>query len=229
MAGRKMTGMQTTRTHKWRLPRRPRLFAAGIIGVAIAALLPQTWELLVRVLVAWNIAVWSYLLMILWLVSRAGHATVREIAAEEDETALAVVIIVSTAALFSLAGVIMDLGHIKSLPSPERAGHYLMVISTVLASWFLVGVVFAIHYAHMFYSADGKEVPLKFPDHNETPDYWDFLYFAFTIAVAAQTSDVSICSKAVRKAVTCQSILSYFFSTAVIGLTINITAGLVGG
>ncbi|HEY0269345.1 MAG TPA: DUF1345 domain-containing protein, partial [Methyloradius sp.] len=61
-----------------------------------------------------------------------------------------------------------------------------------------------------------------------TPDYWDFLYLAFTIAAAAQTSDVSVMTSSARKAVTAQSILSFLFNAAVIGLLINIAAGIIG-
>jgi uncharacterized membrane protein len=67
---------------------------------------------------------------------------------------------------------------------------------------------------------------LQFPDE-DLPDYWDFLYFSFTVAVAAQTSDVTITKRNMRKAVLFQSILSFIFNAAIIGLCINIAAGLI--
>ena len=69
---------------------------------------------------------------------------------------------------------------------------------------------------------------MKFPDAELNPDYWDFLYFSFTIAVAAQTSDVVVMSSGMRKAVLAQSVLSFLFNAAIIGLSINIAAGLIG-
>jgi len=54
------------------------------------------------------------------------------------------------------------------------------------------------------------------------------LYFSYTIAVAAQTSDVSVMSRSMRKIVLAQSILSFFFNLAILGLSINIAASLVG-
>jgi uncharacterized membrane protein len=60
------------------------------------------------------------------------------------------------------------------------------------------------------------------------PDYWDFLYFSFTIAVAAQTSDVIIMNRSTRKTVLAQSILSFLFNVAILGFSINIAAGLLG-
>ena len=52
--------------------------------------------------------------------------------------------------------------------------------------------------------------------------------FSFTIAVAAQTSDVIVMSRSMRKVVLAQSVLSFLFNVAILGLSINIAAGLVG-
>jgi len=73
-----------------------------------------------------------------------------------------------------------------------------------------------------------RQRPLKFPDDELCPDYWDFLYFSFTIAVAAQTADVSVMSRSMRKVVFAQSILSFVFNVAIIGLSINVLASLIG-
>ncbi|MFD2273819.1 DUF1345 domain-containing protein [Undibacterium arcticum] len=66
-----------------------------------------------------------------------------------------------------------------------------------------------------------------FPEGEQQPNYWDFLYFAFTIAVAAQTADINIQSRSMRKAVLAQSVLSFLFNAAILGFSINIAAGLV--
>ena len=93
--------------------------------------------------------------------------------------------------------------------------------------WLLVGVLFCFHYAHMFYHASQDQRPLRFPDDERAPDYWDFLYFSFTIAVAAQTSDVAVTSRTMRRLVLGQSVLAFFFNLAILGLSINIAAGLL--
>jgi uncharacterized membrane protein len=67
---------------------------------------------------------------------------------------------------------------------------------------------------------------LDFPD-DETPDYWDFLYFATSIGAASQTSDVAIRTKALRRLVTLHAVISFFFNTAVLALVINIGASLI--
>lgn len=52
--------------------------------------------------------------------------------------------------------------------------------------------------------------------------------FSMTIAVAAQTSDISVKSGAMRKAVLAQSVMSFLFNAAIVGMSINIAAGMVG-
>jgi uncharacterized membrane protein len=96
-----------------------------------------------------------------------------------------------------------------------------MTVSTVVSSWFLVGIVFAAHYARMFYTAPPKCRPLRFPDGEESPQYWDFLYFAFTIAVAVQTSDVLVMTRDMRKVVISHSVLAFAFNAAILGFSIT--------
>ena len=69
----------------------------------------------------------------------------------------------------------------------------------------LIHTVFALYYAHEFHSeshggARDTGGGLKFPD-DRTPDYLDFLYFSFVVGTTAQTSDVAVCSRAMRRVV----------------------------
>lgn len=66
---------------------------------------------------------------------------------------------------------------------------------------------------------------LIFPDTTQ-PTYLDFAYFSYTIGVASQTADVSISSRGMRGIVLAHSILSFFFNTTILALTINLAAGL---
>jgi uncharacterized membrane protein len=45
--------------------------------------------------------------------------------------------------------------------------------------------------------------------------------------VAVQTSDITVLSRSMRKAVLAQSVLSFFFNAAILGLSINIAASAV--
>lgn len=207
---------------------RPRLLIAIGIGFFITLLLPSSWNFVTRMLAGWNIAVWSYLILASWLMMHASSDRVKTIAEQEDNSAIAVLVIMSIAATLSLAAIVFELASVKEASSTVRPLHYAFTIVTVVGAWLLVGIVYTFHYAHLFYRSPSRQRALHFPEEEAHPDYWDFLYFAFTIAVAAQTSDISIMSRTMRKAVLAQSVLSFLFNAAIVGLSINIAAGLVG-
>ena len=50
----------------------------------------------------------------------------------------------------------------------------------------------------------------------------DFAYFAFTLGVAVQTSDVQITSPHLRRLVTVHCVIGFFFNLGVLALTINV-------
>ncbi len=207
---------------------RPRLIIAIVTGIVVGLMLPLQWRPVTRALTGWNVAVWSYLCLMGWLMMRANHARVRRIAEQEEKNAAVILAVMSVAAIASLVAIIMELSTVKDLPFSRRLVHYAFTGSTVFGSWCLVATLFTFHYARVFYQSPVEKRALRFPDDEENLDYWDFLYFSFTIAVAAQTSDVSVMTRSMRKTVLAQSILSFLFNVAILGLSINIAAGLVG-
>lgn len=203
----------------------PRLIIATVGGIVATVALVPFRGILTGTLIGWNVTAWTFILLMSWMMSRSGHHQVRAMAQQEDESAALVVAIVCLAAMVSLAAIVLELA--KSRQSRD-AFHYLISGSTVVGSWLMVGIIFAGHYARMYYTAPAEQRPLHFPDGEESPDYWDFLYFAFTIAAAAQTSDVLVMSRAMRKVVVGQSVLGFAFNAAILGFSINVLAGLVG-
>lgn len=206
---------------------RPHLSLAIMLGATIGLLLPKSEAVLTRSLIGWNAGVWAYLLSMMWLMFRADHRKVRDIAAKQDESAGLVLFTLTIGAALSFSAIVFELGQIPHLPPEQRALRYGFTALTVGGSWFLVGVLFCFHYAHLFYRTSGKRLPLRFPEELQEPDYWDFLYFSFTIQVAVQTSDVSVMTRSMRKLVLSHSVLSFFFNLAILGLSINIAAGLL--
>ncbi|HUV99856.1 MAG TPA: DUF1345 domain-containing protein [Gallionella sp.] len=197
-------------------------------GLLIELVIPPHWNPVTRVLIGWNTTVWSYLCLMGYLMIRASHDKVRLIAVQEDKGAIAILAIMSTAAIVSLVAVVLELSSVKELAFSGRMVHYAYTGLTVFGSWCLVATLYTFHYARIYYRSPVEQRALRFPDNETTPNYWDFLYFAFTIAVAAQTSDVAVMTRPMRKTVLAQSVLSFFFNVAILGLTINIAASLVG-
>ena len=210
------------------LTHHPRLAITVSLGLVVGLLLPEHWHVITRLLTAWNVGVWSYLFSVGWLISHANMARVRRMAEREDNSPVAVLAALVCAAMLSIAAIVLELAVAHGLSFEQRLLNYAFTAATLLSSWLLVGVLFTLHYAHMYYRVKPDQRPLTFPDHDTVPDYWDFLYFSFTIAVAAQTSDISIKSGAMRKAVLAQSVLSFLFNAAILGMSINIAAGVLG-
>lgn len=131
-------------------------------------------------------------------------------------------------AIASLATITFELVGSKDLATTERLLHYGFTGLTVIGSWLLIGVIFSVHYARLYYTWNGKEPALRFAEGLLTPNYWDFLYFSFTIGVAVQTSDVGVATRGMRKVVLGQSLIGFLFNTAILGFSINIAAGLFG-
>ncbi len=208
------------------LPRtHPRLSASALLGIAVGLITPA--DAVMRVVIGWNVGVWFYLLLLAWLATHANAEKVQQTAQQEDENAGLVLVTVCVAAVASLAAIGFLLAGGKQLTPGVRGLHYALTAVTVIGSWLMTGVVFALHYARLFYMNDGKEAPLRFADGETCPDYWDFLYFSFTISVAVQTSDVGVATRALRRVVLGHSLIGFLFNTAILGFSINIAAGLI--
>jgi len=206
---------------------RPHLTLALVLGVVVGLAWPDGVPWLRRALIGWNTGVWTYLPSMMWMMARADERKVRAIAGREDESAGMVLAMLLLGTGLSLYAIASELTRLDHLPPDQVALHYAFTALTVVGSWLLVGVLFCFHYAHLYYRA-GEHKPLRFPEEDLEPDYWDFLYFSFTIAVAVQTSDVTVSSRAMRKLVLGQSVLAFFFNLLILGLSINIAAGLIG-
>jgi uncharacterized membrane protein len=207
--------------------RRPHLSLAIALGVLSGPLLPDGWSTVTRILAGWDVAVWAYLLTMGWMMMRADHRKVKRVAANEDERGPVILAVLCVAAMVSLLAIVSELAALHGQPLKGHVLEYALVGLTLIGSWFLVGTLFCFHYAHLYYNARGQQRPLVFPGGETQPDYWDFLYFSFTIAVAAQTSDVAVQSPGMRKLVLGQSVLSFFFNLLILGLFVNMAASLM--
>jgi uncharacterized membrane protein len=105
-----------------------------------------------------------------------------------------------------------------------------LIITTLLLSWLFTNIVYALHYAHMFYSQEAGDEGcediggLDFPS-TEEPNYWDFLYFSLTLGMTFQTSDVEMTTTPVRIVATFHCFAAFIFNLGVLAFTINTLGG----
>lgn len=210
-----------------------RFFACAAFGVILALLAPESQRATTRALLGWNAGLWTYLLTALFFVG-AKADTIRRRAILQDEGRYFILVFASLAAVASLVAIVVEMGEGKNLQGLSKTLHVGLAVSTITSSWIFVHLMFAIHYAHEYFIERDHEKLLQ-PDKRggilfpggETPDFWDFLYFSFIIGVAAQTADVAITSKGIRRISLLHSIISFVFNTAIVALTINIASSLV--
>ncbi|MGO4706437.1 DUF1345 domain-containing protein [Microvirga sp. 2MCAF38] len=205
---------------------RPRLLISMVIAGIIYALLPRTWQVNTRLLVTWDAGVFMYLATLAVMFARSTTEQMRRRASMEDVGAVVVLILTLSAALASLGAIVIELHGIHDSGASQQVFRISIAIATILCSWLLVHTIFATHYAHEYYGDGGERGGLKFPKETQ-PDYWDFLYVAFNFGAAAQTSDVIVCSRRMRRLALGHSILAFLFNTTVLALAVNVGAGLI--
>jgi uncharacterized membrane protein len=118
--------------------------------------------------------------------------------------------------LVTISGELMQSGR------PATADSAL-VIATLVMSWTFSNLVYALHYAHLFYSvgSDGADCGgIEIPKADE-PDYWDFTYFSSCIGMTFQTSDSDITSRSIRRTAMFHAMAAFVFNIGVIAFTIN--------
>lgn len=102
-----------------------------------------------------------------------------------------------------------------------------LIIATLLLAWLFSNLVYSLHYANLYYSQDkGRDVGgIAFPGEDDSPDYSDFVYFAFTLGMTFQTSDIDITSRAIRRVVILHCFAAFVFNIGVLAFTINVLGG----
>jgi uncharacterized membrane protein len=191
------------------------VFAAGSLGLAMR------FDLVRSVLLGFDVAALVFLASLVPLFRGPDIAGIRSHARENDANRLVLLIItlaVSVVILFAVQSALSE----RISPS---AATYALVVCTLLLTWLFSNSVFALHYAHLFYldrnARGGDDRGLDFPCTHE-PHYWDFVYFACTIGMTFQTSDVQITSSVLRKVVTFHALGAFVFNIGVMAFAINV-------
>lgn len=211
---------------------RPRLLVAVAAGLAVWALclyVPAGFDLTTSAILAWDATCLTFITLSMVMMWGADTDRIRTVAATQDQGQGVILALVVAAAAASIWVIARELSAAKADYGLVRALRVLLVFVTVALSWFMVQLIFALHYAHEYYAPD-DDTPrdaqgLLFPG-GEEPDYWDFLHFSLVIGVACQTADISFTSKPLRRVGTVHGVLAFSFNTVVVALTINLLAGL---
>lgn len=196
--------------------------------------MPSDWKQPTRLLSAWNIGTWLYIVLTIRAMARATEASIRRYALMGDESRFVVLALCLVAAVASLAAIIVQLGSVKASDGIHKIGHLSLAVGTIVSAFVFIHLVFTQHYAHEFFIERTSEerLPeearggLRFP-FTEKPTFADFAYYSFVIGCACQTADVETTSSPMRTLTLIHGVSAFFFNTTVLALTINIASGLV--
>ena len=211
---------------------RPKLVAALVAGAAVGlgclALAPQLRPVTCAV-AGWDAFCLLYLGLVAQAVQGHGPDDIRARASREDQGGGVILLLIVLACSASLAAVGVELSLARHEDGLDRTAHVAVAFATVAASWLVMQVIYALHYAHEYYACDpatGRDVGGLAFLGDEPPDYWDFLHFSIVLGVAGQTADVAFTDRRLRRTGTAHSLIAFVFNTLIVALTINLVAGL---
>ena len=194
------------------------------LPVAVGTAFVAPWQL--AVLTGWDVIAALMLLRVWFTVGRFTPAQTKELATFEDDSRASADFLLLTASVASLVGA--ALGILKARQSGSTLEALLTVASmlTVALSWALVHTVFALRYAHEYYTP--KVVgAIDFKSGVYEPDYGDFAYVAFTVGMTFQVSDTDIGSRIIRRTILRHALISYVFGAVIVALMVNVLATLL--
>lgn len=178
-------------------------------------------------MLAFDIAAVTFLISLWPLLQKAHARQMREYAERNDANRALLLAIPVAVSLVVLVAVFSELQEKAS----SRPGTITLIIATLSLAWLFSNMVYALHYAHMYYTpadidldSDGVRDDhggLEFPATKE-PNYWDFIYFSFTLGMTFQTSDTALTHTRMRRITTLHCLAAFVFNLGVLAFTINV-------
>lgn len=198
----------------------------SLAGFVLIFLPSADWEL--RFLASWSAGTICFLLLVLQIIIDATPEKTRYRAQRQKAKHLGIFLLVVCTAFISLFAIGAVLANNKDTFTPKVT----LSIVAILCSWLLMQTMFALHYAAFYYRKDNLNLDkaevggLEFASA-EPPNYWDFMYFTFTLGMTSQTSDTALTSSAMRRLALGHTVVSFFFYSVILALTISIVSGLI--
>jgi uncharacterized membrane protein len=170
-------------------------------------------------LMAWIVAA---LVFLAWTWTAVWPLDAREaarLAQREDPSRIlrdVVLLVAAVGAVATVAGVIF---HAHQSGAVRTA----LGVACVAASWGVLHTILTLRYARLYYTNPKGGVDFK---QDEDPTFRDFAYLAFTVGMTFQVSDTDIGKSSIRETILRHALISFLFGAVIIGVTINLVAGL---
>lgn len=201
----------------------PRFVLFAVIAIITALIVSEHSDWRMGAMMGFDLAAAIFLLSVIPLYRRGDARSIRQAAIRNDANRAMLLAITGMVMLVILVAIAADLSQ-KDTPDARVV---VLIIVTLALAWAFSNLVYALHYAHLFYGPNEKgddRGGIDFPATDE-PDYWDFTYFAFTLGMTFQTSDTDITSRQIRRVATFHGLAAFVFNIGVLAFTINVLGG----
>jgi len=197
------------------------IVAIGLVaGIVVAFFAP--WQL--ALMTGWDAAAAAYVASVWTIVYHGTPDVTNAFATTEDNSRVVASVLLLTAAVISLVGTGLDLVKANQATGAGRVALTFSGVLTVALSWGVVHTVFALRYAHEYYTPPIGGIDFK---SDERPDYRDFAYVAFTVGMTFQVSDTDIQRRETRRTILRQALLAYLFGAVILAVVVNVIATLL--
>jgi uncharacterized membrane protein len=201
-----------------------RVLVSGAVGLGVGAVASFLVPWQAAVLLGWVGTAASNVGMVLQQTWRLDGPATEALATREDDSRVAMDILLVSASVVSLVAVGLGLLKAGELDGYDRAGMTAVTMLSVFLAWAVVQSVFTLRYARLYYGGDTGGIEFN---EDDPPDYRDFGYLALTIGMTYQVSDTNLGAKPIRRTATRHALLSYLFGTVVVAVMINVVASLL--
>jgi len=203
---------------------RTRLVIAAAIATVVALVTGffAPWQL--TVLVWWDTIAVVMLVGVWFSVAGFTPEQTAAFATREDNTRAGTHLLLLSAAAVSLVGVVFAFVKGNETGHAQEAVLEGVGVLTVACSWATVHTLYALRYAHLYYTPPRGGIDFKM---HADPDYRDFAYTAFTVGMTFQVSDTDITQSPMRRAVLGHALLAFLFGAVILATAVNVVAGLL--
>jgi uncharacterized membrane protein len=194
------------------------LLFLAIFAVAVPVADSRLHSIALSLMAGFDVAALIFLITVAPLIQSGDSGLVHEHAKQNDANRTGLIVLTGIVMIVLLAAIGAETTAHRPQPLTK-----LLVIATLFLAWLFSNLVYAFHYTHLAYrdGADTGDSGLNFPG-TSAPVYWDFVYFAFTIGMTFQTSDVTISDAGIRRFVTLHAFGAFAFNIGVLAFTINV-------
>lgn len=202
-----------------------RVAISSIVGLATFAAARVHLPRIASALVSWDVA-GLVMFALSWggILHADARATQDRAGSDDPGRTLVYFIVVGTSSISLLAATLL-VRNPHALPAELKGAVAALCLLTVALAWTMTHLAFTFRYAHLYYREDAEGVGgLDFAG-GQAPNYFDFAYFAFTIGMCFQVSDVCISSPQLRKAVLSHAVISFAYNSIVLAFVLNLVFG----